>query len=65
LHYPHLSHQEIFHSVEAFYRKFYFRVPKIASIVSEMIASPEMMRRRLREGIEFFRFLREHREAAH
>jgi hopanoid biosynthesis associated radical SAM protein HpnJ len=59
LHYPHLSHTEIFDSVETFYRKFYFRAPKIASIVNEMIRSPQMMKRRLREGVEFFRFLRE------
>jgi hopanoid biosynthesis associated radical SAM protein HpnJ len=62
LHYPHLSHQEIFDSVETFYRRFYFRAGKIASIVGEMVMSPEMMVRRLREGVEFFRFLRE-REA--
>jgi hopanoid biosynthesis associated radical SAM protein HpnJ len=62
LHYPHLSHQEIFHSVEDFYRQFYFRASKIGSIVSEMARSPEMMRRRLREGAEFFAFLRERRE---
>src|SRR3989454_7871728 len=43
LHYPHLSHSEIFHSVEEFYRRFYFRAPKIASIVSEMALSPQMM----------------------
>jgi radical SAM superfamily enzyme YgiQ (UPF0313 family) len=61
LHYSHLSHQEIFHSVEAFYSRFYFRAPKIAAIVSEMVCSPEMMLRRLREGVEFFRFLRQHR----
>src|SRR5437660_3342304 len=65
LHYPHLSHSEIFHSVEDFYRRFYLRAPKIASIVSEMAVSPQMMKRRLREGIEFFRFLRERRQAAH
>ena len=65
LHYPHLSHTEIFHSVEDFYRRFYFRAPKIASIASEMVRSPEMMRRRLREGLEFFSFLRERRELAH
>ncbi|HTJ62339.1 MAG TPA: hopanoid biosynthesis associated radical SAM protein HpnJ [Alphaproteobacteria bacterium] len=59
LHYPHLSHGEIFQAVETFYRRFYFRVPKIASIVKEMILSPEMMKRRLREGVEFFAFLRE------
>ena len=65
LHYPHLSHSEIFHSVEEFYRRFYFRAPKIASIVSEMMRSPQMMKRRLREGLEFFRFLRERQEPAH
>ena len=63
LHYPHLSHTEIFNSVEDFYRKFYFRAPKIASIVSEMVRSPDMMKRRLREGVEFYRFLKE-RQAA-
>jgi hopanoid biosynthesis associated radical SAM protein HpnJ len=64
LHYPHLSHTEIFQSVEEFYRRFYFRAPKIASIMSEMVRSPEMMVRRLREGVEFFSFLRERRELA-
>ena len=65
LHYPHLSHTEIFDAVETFYRRFYFRSSKIASIVGEMARSPEMMKRRLREGIEFFQFLRERREAPH
>jgi hopanoid biosynthesis associated radical SAM protein HpnJ len=62
LHYDHLTHTEIFDSVETFYKRFYFRRKKIASLVAEMIKSPEMMRRRLREGVEFFQFLR-HREA--
>jgi len=61
--YPHLSHTEIFDSVETFYRKFYFRAPKIASIVGEMVRSPQMMKRRLREGVEFFQFLRERHAA--
>src|SRR5207244_11579499 len=65
LNYPHLSHTEIFQSVDDFYKRFYFRAPKIASIVGEMIMSPDMMKRRLREGVEFFRFLRERREPAH
>jgi hopanoid biosynthesis associated radical SAM protein HpnJ len=60
LSYPHLPSEEIFHSVETFYRQFYFRPGKIWEIVREMLASPEMMRRRLREGAEFFRFLRTH-----
>lgn len=63
LHYDHLSHTEIFESVETFYKKFYFRAPKIASIVGEMVMSPQMMRRRLREGVEFFQFLRERHAA--
>jgi hopanoid biosynthesis associated radical SAM protein HpnJ len=63
LHYPDLSHTEIFDSVELFYRKFYFRAPKIMSIVNEMIRSPQMMKRRLREGVEFRRFLRERHAA--
>jgi len=63
LHYPHLSHTEIFDSVETFYRKFYFRAPKIAAIVNEMIRSPQMMKRRLREGVEFFQFLRDRHAA--
>jgi hopanoid biosynthesis associated radical SAM protein HpnJ len=63
LHYPHLSHTEIFDSVETFYKKFYFRAPKIASIVNEMIRSPQMMKRRLREGVEFFQFLRDRHAA--
>ena len=65
LHFPHLAHTEIFHSVEEFYRRFYFRAPKIAAIVSEMVRSPQMMQRRLREGIEFFEFLRVRRELSH
>ena len=64
LSYPHLSHTEIFNSVETFYKKFYFRAPKIGAIVGEMVRSPDMMKRRLREGVEFFEFLKERRGAA-
>ncbi|MBI3499071.1 MAG: hopanoid biosynthesis associated radical SAM protein HpnJ [Proteobacteria bacterium] len=64
LHYPHLSHEEIFDSVEVFYKRFYFRAGKIATLVGEMVLSPEMMKRRLREGVEFFHFLRERRLAS-
>jgi hopanoid biosynthesis associated radical SAM protein HpnJ len=58
--YPHLSKEEIFHSMEVFYKRFYFRPGKIWEIVKEMLQSWEMMTRRLREGVEFFRFLRAH-----
>ncbi|MGA7801213.1 MAG: hopanoid biosynthesis associated radical SAM protein HpnJ [Gammaproteobacteria bacterium] len=57
--YQHLSHTEIFDSVETFYKKFYFRAGKIAEITGEMARSPQMMKRRLREGVEFVRFLRQ------
>jgi hopanoid biosynthesis associated radical SAM protein HpnJ len=64
LNYPHLGHTEIFDSVEEFYKKFYFRPSKIAEILGEMLTSRDMLMRRLREGVEFFHFLRE-RNAAH
>ena len=57
--YPHLSHIEMFDSLEDFYRRFYFRAPKIASIVGEMLTDWQMLVRRLREGREFFAFLKE------
>jgi hopanoid biosynthesis associated radical SAM protein HpnJ len=58
--YPHLSKEEIYHSVEVFYKRFYFRPSKIWEIVREMMGSWEMTKRRLREGVEFFHFLRSH-----
>ena len=64
LHYPGLSHKEIFDSLERFYRGFYFRPKKIGAIVSEMITQPGMLKRRLREGVELFPFLKERHEHA-
>ena len=63
LHYPHLSHEEIYKSLEIFYKRFYFRPRKIGAIVNEMIRDFDMMKRRLREGVEFFDFLRERKQA--
>jgi hypothetical protein len=54
-----LSHEEIFAAVETFYKRFYFRPGKIVSLVGEMMRSWEMTKRRLREGVEFYQFLRE------
>jgi hypothetical protein len=59
-----LSHKEIFDSLESFYRAFYFRPGKIGSIVKEMVTQEGMMKRRLREGVEFFQFLRDRQNAA-
>ena len=58
LSYPNLNRTEIYDSVESFYRQFYFRAGKIAEMSAEMLRSPDMMRRRLREGAEFLSFLR-------
>jgi hopanoid biosynthesis associated radical SAM protein HpnJ len=60
LSYPHLPKEQIYRSVENFYRQFYFRPSKIWEIVKEMLSSWDMMKRRLREGVAFFQFLRAH-----
>ena len=59
--YPHLSRTEIFQSVDRFYRRFYFRPRKIISLSAEMLGDRQAIRRRLREGRDFLRFLRRHR----
>jgi hopanoid biosynthesis associated radical SAM protein HpnJ len=64
LSYPHLHSSVIFDKVEEFYKRFYFRPRKIGSIVGEMVRDWDMMKRRLREGVEFFSFLRHRKEAA-
>jgi hopanoid biosynthesis associated radical SAM protein HpnJ len=58
--YPHLPAQQIYHAVETFYRRFYFRPRKIIELTAEMMGSWEMTKHRLREGVEFFRFLHAH-----
>jgi len=59
--YPHLPRTEIFQSMDLFYRRFYFRPRKMISLAGEMVRDPQVMRRRLREGRDFLRFLRKHR----
>lgn len=58
LEYDGLTRDEIFRSVERFYKAYYFRPRPIARMVGEMLGDWDMMKRRLREGAEFFRFLR-------
>ena len=60
LEYESLTCEEIFRSVERFYKAYYFRPRPIARMVGEMLGDWDMMKRRLREGVEFFRFLRAH-----
>ncbi len=59
--YPHLSRAEIFRSMDVFYRRFYFRPLKMISLGSEMLRDRQVLRRRLAEGRDFLRFLRQHR----
>ncbi|MGB6455309.1 MAG: hopanoid biosynthesis associated radical SAM protein HpnJ [Streptosporangiaceae bacterium] len=64
LSYPDLGHTEILNSVDAFYRRYYFRAGKLAEMSAEMFRHPEMAGRRLREGVEFARFLGRRSHAA-
>jgi hypothetical protein len=50
--------------VETFYRKFYFRAGKIAEISAEMVRDGDVMKRRLREGVEFVHFMRRRHQPA-
>lgn len=60
--YPNLSAAQIEHGVEKLYRRFYFRPQAIIPIVKEMLGDPQMLKRRLREGREFFAYLKERKE---
>jgi radical SAM superfamily enzyme YgiQ (UPF0313 family) len=64
MNYPKLSSTVIFNSVEDLYRKFYFRPRKMFSLFGGMLRDPEVMKRRLREGVEFFKFLHERKETS-
>ena len=61
LQYPDLSNVAIEDAVEQMYRRFYFRPKAIIPIVREMLGDRHMLVRRLREGGEFFSYLKERR----
>lgn len=63
LNYPGLSSTQMFESVDEFYRKFYFRPRKMFSLFWGMMGDSKVMKRRLREGGEFFRFMRERKKS--
>ena len=64
LQYPGLSNGAIEDAVEQMYRRFYFRPKAILPIVREMLTDRQMLVRRLREGGEFFAYLKERRTQA-
>jgi hopanoid biosynthesis associated radical SAM protein HpnJ len=55
--YTNLSRKEISEAVETFYNQFYFRPKSILRILRTMIADKEVLKRRLREGWEFYHFM--------
>lgn len=64
LQYNGLTKDQIFRSVEKFYKEFYFRPKPIARIIKTMLQDRDVMRRRLREGAEFFQFLKLRQQGA-
>lgn len=64
LRYPHLSPDDIEEAVERMYRRFYFRQKPILRFLREMATDRQMLVRRLREGREFFGYLKERRNLA-
>ncbi len=64
LSYEELPAAVIHESLERMYREFYLRPKPILRIVRDMLRDGEVMKRRLREGWEFFRFMAERRRAA-
>ncbi len=63
LSYPDLPAEEIHAALERMYRAFYMRPRPILRIVRDMLRDPTVLRRRLREGREFFSFMSERRRA--
>jgi hopanoid biosynthesis associated radical SAM protein HpnJ len=64
LQYPGLSRKAVFESVEVFYKKFYFRPRPIMRMLGEMVRDPHQRRRRLEEGRDFFKFMRDRKKTA-
>lgn len=62
LEYPGLTKEEIFESVERFYRQYYLRPKPIVRIIKTMLEDKDVFVRRVREGYEFFRTLSRRRE---
>ena len=62
LRYEHLSSDEIEDAVERMYRRFYFRHRPILRFLKEMATDRQMLVRRLREGGEFFSYLKERKQ---
>ena len=63
--YPGLSAEEIFDSVERFYRKYYFRPKYFLKAVKKMAKSSDERKRMMREAGEFLSTMRKRRSTGH
>jgi len=59
LEYPGLNKDEIFEAVDRFYRSYYLRPKPIMRIIKTMLEDKDVCVRRLREGYEFFKSLKQ------
>ncbi|MGD0088222.1 MAG: radical SAM protein, partial [Verrucomicrobiota bacterium] len=59
LEFPGLSKEKIFEEVDRFYRAYYLRPKPILRIIKTMLEDKDVCVRRVREGYEFFRSLRQ------
>jgi len=62
LEYPQLTKEEIFESVDRFYRAYYLRPKPILRIIKTMLEDKDVFVRRCREGFEFFKSLQLRKE---
>src|SRR5436309_9179889 len=62
LEYPGLSKEEIFEAVDRFYRAYYLRPKPILRIIKTMLVDNDIFVRRLREGYEFFKSLKQRKD---
>jgi radical SAM superfamily enzyme YgiQ (UPF0313 family) len=60
--YPEISADEIFKSVESFYRRYYFRPKYIWKSIKKMATSREEAKRLLGEGVQFIDSMRKRRK---
>ncbi|MBM3833950.1 MAG: hopanoid biosynthesis associated radical SAM protein HpnJ [Verrucomicrobia bacterium] len=61
LEYPELTKEEIFESVDRFYRSYYLRPKPILRIIKTMLEDKDVFVRRCREGYEFFKSMAQRR----
>ena len=64
LQYETMSASDIEDAVERMYREFYFRPKVYSRMLKEMLTDKQMFIRRLREGQEFFGYLRERKQGS-